>query len=152
MADIRHAILINAPPEKIRTLCSSAKGFTFWWAADSVELGKDGSVELGFFSKSTVYRLRPRKTTESEIIWRCESGKEWEGTDISFRPEPSNGATLLRFAHSNWKKEADYFVLCSTTWGDLMHRLKAAAEGKTPGPLFTITGLPGLRGRAVLRQ
>jgi len=27
-------------------------------------------------------------------------------------------STLLRFAHSKWKKETDYFVLCNTTSGE----------------------------------
>ena len=141
MADIRHSIVISAPAAKIHELCSSAQGFTQWWAADSVEFGSNGSVELGFFSKSTVYRLQPGKRSSQEIVWQCDSGKEWEGTGISFRTEANDGSTLLRFIHGNWKKETDYFVLCNTTWGELMYRLKAAAEGKAPGPLFTMTGL-----------
>jgi len=34
-----------------------------------------------------------------------------------------------------------YFISCNTTWGELMYRLKAAAEGKTVAPLFSATGL-----------
>jgi hypothetical protein len=49
--------------------------------------------------------------------------------------------TLLRFSHLDWRAETDYFVACTTTWGHLMFRLKAAAEGKTPGPLFSATGM-----------
>jgi hypothetical protein len=30
----------------------------------------------------------------------------------------------------------EYFTSCNTTWGDLMFRLKSAAEGKSRGPLF----------------
>jgi hypothetical protein len=141
MADIRHAVVIDAPTEKILPLCSSASGFRHWWAADSAELGKEGSAELGFFSKSTVYRLHPSKGALKEIIWKCDSGDEWLGTEIRFRLEPNKNSTLLHFTHGKWKKETDYFVLCNTTWGELMYRLKAAAEGKTPGPLFTNDGL-----------
>ncbi len=36
----------------------------------------------------------------------------------------------------DWNAETDYFVNCYTTWGELMFRLKACAEGKAPGPLF----------------
>lgn len=141
MPDIRHAVVIDAPAEKILPLCSSANGFSHWWAADTVEWSKDGSAELGFFSRGTVYRLRPSKKTPSEVEWKCDSGEEWRGTEIHFRTEPSRNSTLLRFAHFKWKKETDYFVLCNTTWGELMYRLKAAAEGRTPGPLFTKDGL-----------
>jgi hypothetical protein len=53
----------------------------------------------------------------------------------------NNGKTLLRFSHADWKAETDYFVMCTTTWGELMYRLKATAEGKMPGPLFSAAGL-----------
>ena len=39
------------------------------------------------------------------------------------------------------QSDADYFVACNTTWGELMLRLKAAAEGKNPGPLFSAVGM-----------
>jgi hypothetical protein len=32
-------------------------------------------------------------------------------------------------------------VMCTTTWGELMYRLKAAAEGKKPEPLFSKNGM-----------
>lgn len=47
----------------------------------------------------------------------------------------------MRFAHADWKAETDYFASCNTTWGELMYRLKAAAEGKTPRPLFSMVGM-----------
>jgi len=141
VADIRHLIQINASVERIRPLFSSAKGFSHWWAADSVEGESEGSVELGFFSRSTVYRLRQGEQTPNEIAWRCDRGKEWNGTTLHFRLEPTGKATLLHFTHGGWNEETEYFVTCNTTWGELMYRLKAAAEGKTPVPLFTMDGL-----------
>jgi len=141
MADIRHSILINAPSEKIRPLFSSAKGFSQWWVEDSVEQGNDGSVALGFFSRNTLYLLRPGKNDPNEMVWKCESGKEWNGTTLQFSLEPAGQSTQLRFIHGGWQGETDYFMSCNTTWGELMYRLKAVAEGKTPGPLFSIDGL-----------
>jgi hypothetical protein len=49
--------------------------------------------------------------------------------------------TVLRFKHMYWAAETDYFVSCNTTWGELMFRLKAAAEGKGIDPLFKKNGL-----------
>ena len=43
---------------------------------------------------------------------------------------------MLRFTHAGWRAEYDYFLSCNTTWGELMFRLKSAAEGKSCGPLF----------------
>ncbi len=68
--------------------------------------------------------------------------EEWNGTRLLFElVEQKAGRTLLRFSHADWKAETDYFVACTTTWGELMFRLKAAAEGRTPGPLFSAAGM-----------
>jgi len=135
MADIKHSIPITAKPEAVYPLVATAKGFSQWWAEDIVE--SSGAVELGFFKRSTVYRLRldvDKASTHAE--WVCDSGDEWKATHLIFRLDAANSGTLLRFTHAGWKGETDYFVACTTTWGELMYRLKAVAEGKRPGPLF----------------
>jgi uncharacterized protein YndB with AHSA1/START domain len=135
MADIKHAIPISAVPEQVYALVATAKGFSQWWAEDVVESG--GAVDLGFFKRSTVYRLKlnvDKLPVHAE--WVCDSGDEWKATHLIFRLEAANSGTLLRFTHAGWKGETDYFVACTTTWGELMYRLKAVAEGKRPGPLF----------------
>jgi hypothetical protein len=73
--------------------------------------------------------------------WLCQTGKEWSGTRLLFDLAEQNGKTQLRFTHAAWPAETDYFIACNTTWGELMFRLKAAAEGKTPGPLFSASGM-----------
>ncbi len=141
MPDIQHRIEVPAPPETLYALVSSAAGFAQWWAEDATEL-PDGVVSLGFFDRSTVYRLRP-VTIEigRRAVWQCETGDEWNGSRIVFELDPKGAATLLRFAHRDWKKASDYFVSCNTTWGALMYRLRAASEGKRPGPLFQRSAL-----------
>jgi uncharacterized protein YndB with AHSA1/START domain len=140
MLDIRHAIQIAAPPKRVFPLASTAQGWSRWRAADVQEA--DGSVELGFFKRTTIYRLKATLTepfTRSE--WVCETGAEWSGTRLLFQLQPAADGTLLRFTHAGWLSETDYFVNCTTTWGELMFRLKAAAEGRPRGPLFLPGGL-----------
>jgi len=140
MADIKHSIPIAAKPEAIYPLVATGKGFTQWWTEDVTE--NNGMVELGFFKRATVYRLRLADgKSPVEADWVCETGDEWNGTHIRFRLEPSNSGIALRFTHSGWRAETDYFLNCNTTWGELMYRLKAAAEGKASGPLFSRDGL-----------
>jgi hypothetical protein len=139
MADIQHSIQISATPEQIYPLVANAEGFGLWWATDITE--PKGVVELGFFNRATVYRLRPQPgQLPAEAEWVCESGDEWSGTRIRFQMQAGKAGTLLRFTHADWREESDYFVSCNTTWGELMFRLKAAAEGKSPGPLFSREG------------
>jgi quinol monooxygenase YgiN/uncharacterized protein YndB with AHSA1/START domain len=139
-AEIQHSVQIAAKPEAIYPLLATADGFRRWWAADVTEAA--GAVELAFFNRTTVYRLRSeidKPPTEAQRI--CETGEEWTGTRIVFRLEDGQSGTLLHFTHAGWKSASAYFVSCNTTWGELMYRIKAVAEGNTPGPLFTSAGM-----------
>jgi len=140
MPDIQHSIPIAVRPEIVWPLIATAQGFAQWWASDITE--PDGAVELAFFNRSTVYRLRlaaSHPPTEAE--WVCESGDQWNGTRLIFRLESAKSGMLMRFAHAGWRSESDYFIACNTTWGELMYRLKAAAQGGAPGPLFSASDM-----------
>ena len=140
MSNIQHAIQIASSPETVYPLIATAQGFGQWWAADITETGS--AVELGFFNRGTVYRLR-RTVDEPpfQAEWMCETGEEWSGTEIRFKLERRPSGTLVRFTHGGWQSETDYFISCNTTWGELMFRLKSAAEGKPRGPLFLAADL-----------
>lgn len=140
MADIKHAIAIEAPAERVRSLVKSAAGFAQWWAVDSTE-PSEGVAELGFFKKSTLYRLRLETQSPEETVWRCETGDEWNGTSLRFTVRENGASSGLRFSHEGWAAETEYFTNCNTTWGELMYRLKAVAEGKSAGPLFLADSL-----------
>jgi hypothetical protein len=140
MAQIKHSIAIDAAPDVIFPLVSTANGFTKWWAADVAESGS--VTELGFFNRNTIYRLKPEQMEPlRKADWLCTSGQEWQGTRLVFELTPAGKNTKLTFTHAGWQAETDYFVSCTTTWGALMFRIKAAAEGKTPGPLFSADGM-----------
>lgn len=135
MADILHSIQISAPAATVYSLASTPAGLAKWWAADVSE--PDGAVELGFFNRQTVYRLKQQVQQPPERVeWLCETGQEWSGTRLVFHVESRGDNTQLRFTHGGWQSATDYFVSCNTVWGELMFRLKAAAEGKSSGPLF----------------
>lgn len=135
MPNIEHSIPIAAQAEAIYPLVGTASGFRQWWAEDVTE--SEGVASLGFFQRATIYRLRPAADQHpGHADWTCESGDEWGGTRIVFRLESRANGTLVRFTHGNWRAETEYFTACNTTWGELMYRLKAAAEGKPLGPLF----------------
>ncbi len=140
MSDIRHLIPISAAPDKIQQLVGTGPGFAKWWAEDMNELA-GGEVELGFFNRATVWRFRlVRPPTPLEIEWLCVSGTEWKDTRLRFKLAQEKNDTTLRFTQANWAAETEFFTRCNTTWGGLMFRLKAAAEGKNPGPHFTKSG------------
>ncbi len=135
MPDIHHSITIAAPAEVLATLVSTGDGLRQWWAED-VETLPDRTVSLGFFNRSTLYRLRLLERSAARVAWRCESGREWENTELIFSTRAERSNILLDFVHGKWREESGYFVSCNTTWGGLMFRLRSAAEGRNPGPLF----------------
>jgi hypothetical protein len=140
MADIKHSLQTSAALDTVYPLVSSGAGLSLWWAEDVTEDG--AAVELGFFNRDTVYRLKLQNgKSPNRVEWLCETGKEWAGTLLVFVLEPHGSGTLVRFTHSGWLAETDYFVSCNTVWGELMFRLRAAAEGGSPGPLFLRDGL-----------
>lgn len=140
MADIRHRIQIAATQEDVYRLTATAEGFRSWWAEDAIKT--EGAIELGFFKRATVYRLRPVESHEPmKAEWACETGDEWAGTHLVFDVKGHGPGSVLEFAHTGWKAETDYFISCNTTWGELMFRLKASAEGNPHGPLFLANGM-----------
>ncbi|MGH7591376.1 MAG: hypothetical protein ACREL2_08030 [Gemmatimonadales bacterium] len=143
MPDIRHQVQIGATPKAIYPLISSAEGFGRWWAADVRHTsGAAAVIELGFFGRHTVFRLRPQTfLAPNQTSWQCESGEEWAGTSITFVVAPQATGSVLRLTHGGWAAESDGFTAANTTWGALLHRLRAVAEGRELGPLFTVDTL-----------
>lgn len=141
MPDIHHLIEIASSPDRVRELVATGAGLAQWWAEDVVEAPGGEDVELGFFDRSTIYRLTLERGPALAVIWTCSTGKEWQGTTLGFHLEATQNGTRLRFEHSGWEARTDYFVSCNTAWGALLFRLKAAAEGHPLGALFLRSGL-----------
>lgn len=137
MAEIRHMIPIEAPPEKVYGALATQAGLSAWWTADTVAEDKvGGKAEFGFEGKAVTFRMTivgldpPR-----QVVWKCHGDNpEWDGTTLTWRIEPKDGGSLLRFTQSDWKAMTDMVASCNSTWGELMYRLKGYAEGKNPGP------------------
>jgi hypothetical protein len=87
---------------------------------------------LGFFNRQT----GAGQPGPSHFEWSCETGKEWSGTRLIFKLERAGNGTLVRFTHAGRESATDYSVSCTSVWGELMFRLKPAAEGKSRSPLF----------------
>lgn len=145
MPDLRHSLTTAAPAASVYELVATPEGLARWWAADVVVHAADPlDVELGFFKRTTVYRLRRTEAKPgTRVVWACTTGREWAGTTLTFDLQGSGEKTALRFDHAGWRAETPYFIDCNTTWGGLLFRLRAAAEGRNPGPLFTLEGFAG---------
>ena len=76
-------------------------------------------------------------TPEKRVVWECLGDPdEWKGTRLSWDISQGEGTAILNFVHANWRSTTGRFALCNSTWGELVHRMKAYLEGKDPGPHF----------------
>ena len=140
MPELIHSVEIAAPPKIIFPLVAHAAGLAQWWAEDVTEVA--GGAELGFFDRATIYRLRGLTLAPpATAAWLCETGKEWSMTRLVFHMAAKEGKTDLRFTHEGWREVTPFFIACNSTWGALLYRLKAVAEGRAPGPFFTRSGV-----------
>jgi uncharacterized protein YndB with AHSA1/START domain len=145
MADILHRISIDAAPELVRDLVSTKQGVEDWWTAHPVG-GTDrlGGRMLIYFGRTDPSAVMEVIEDNSErVVWRCDEGpRDWVGTEISFRLEPTaEGGTTLLFAHAGWPESGDFMANCSTNWGAYLTSLKKGAEGSgfTPYPAGEIS-------------
>lgn len=137
MAQLKHQIPINAPPERVYAALATSAGLKGWWTADTKADEKvGGKAEFGFDKRGMVFRmtidkLEPGKT----VVWNCHGDHpEWEGTTLTWNIAREDSGTTLRFTHSGWKSASDFCATCNSSWGELMHRLKAYAESGRTDP------------------
>ena len=137
MAEIRHQIEIEAPPQKVYAALATEAGLRSWWTADTTADTKvGGKAEFGFDKHSMVFRMTiERLDPNRQVTWDCHGDNpEWVGTTLTWTISPDEGGSLLRFTQGGWKDMTDMVATCNSTWGELMYRLKNYVEGKNPGP------------------
>lgn len=140
MAEMDHAIEIDAPPAQVYEALATTEGLRGWWTADSrADPNVGGAAEFGFDSRGTVFRMRIEELKPSaRVVWAClGEPDEWTGTRLVWELAPEEGGTALRFTHAGWRSPTPYFASCNSMWGSLMFRLKDYVEGKRPGPRWT---------------
>ncbi len=137
MAEIRHLISIEAPPERVYAAVATQAGLRSWWTADTTSDDKaGGEAEFGFDRRGMTFRMTIEKLDPGHmVVWNCRGDNpEWVGTTLTWIVTPEGTGSLLRFTQSGWKAMTDMVATCNSTWGELMYRLKDYVEGKHPGP------------------
>lgn len=134
MARNRTSIVITTPEACVRSV---AAGFSEWWPLIVWRtLIAPQSSGSSIKAPCIVFILNGSRQMKLCGVAR----PEMSGTERS--PGSSFGRkTILWFIHEGRANETDHFTLGNTTWGALMYRLKAAAEGNSPGPLFSTSGM-----------
>jgi uncharacterized protein YndB with AHSA1/START domain len=143
MTDILHRIRIDAPPEKVVAAISTADGIRSWWTEDCEVTPREGVTDVFRFGGGSIeFHFHVDELSNSRVAWTCvpaaKTPAEWVATRVEFGlRSDGHGQTTLSFAHRGWASAEGELPQCNTVWGELMHRLKAAAEGHPRGPYFT---------------
>lgn len=151
MADIRHTLVIDAPPHLIYPALTTADGLSAWWTPGVTASPETGSIarfpfEAGYVKQMEIVQLK----TGELVQWLCVQGdKEWIGTELTFQlvvlnePLQANAheevkgqleqsmpgtKTKLMFAHKGWQQYSPSFAECSYTWAIFLRSLKRYCE------------------------
>jgi len=140
MADLLHAIQIDASPKDVYAAFATQKGMRGWWTADTEMQEKvGGKADFGFDNRGTVFHMVIEALEADRCVrMSCTGGDpQWAGTQLEWKIEPKGSKTNLSFSHRNWRDSTPYSASCNSTWGELMHRLKAFAETGQTNPRWT---------------
>lgn len=130
MASIKHYLRIKALPEKVYSALTTSEGLKGWWTVNTNTEEKIGGIAEFIFgeryhNKMEIIKLKRNRRVE----WKCFQGdKEWINTTFEFDIEGKEEDTILRFSHSNWKEETDFFASCNYQWGYYMRSLANYCE------------------------
>lgn len=132
MPDIRHDLLIHAPPDEVFRGVSTAEGLDRWWtlgAAGEPEAGRTWELDFGpgYRWEARVVRCDPGAAFELEMTGADD---DWTGTRVGFElsGEGADGTTRLRFHHSGWSRTGEHFRTSSFCWAMYLRLLKRAVE------------------------
>lgn len=156
MASIEHEVWIDAPPERVYELLSSAASISTWWDEQTERETPDGVIfEHSPGPEHGVVQFLVLESTPHLIRWRCISShpdnvpaSEWTGTEIAFHIGDRASSevasekwaanlpaqTVLRLNHSGWREGARYLAFCSFAWAAVLMNLSKKAEDVGSGP------------------
>ena len=118
MATIYHQIIVQAELKVIYEAITSQEGLSNWWIKECDVKAEKGYINTfkveGYpLNKMKVKKLKPF----TKVEWKCLDGhKKWIGTKISFSISEGKSGSILKFKHSKWKKQSDFFATCNFHW------------------------------------
>ncbi len=130
MSSIKHYLIIKAQPEKVYNAITKTGGLKGWWTIEAKADEKVGGIAEFIFGERYYNKMKiTNLLNNKKVEWKClEGDKEWIGTTFLFDLEEKDGSTILRFSHSNWKEDTDFFASCNFNWGYYLNSLKKYCE------------------------
>jgi len=136
---IKHLFHIKAPQEKVFLNLTTIEGLKGWWThytSGSIEL--DGIIKFEF-PPHFMNMMKVIELKEHEFVkWKCIVGEdEWIGTEFTFNLNQNESKTCLRFEHSKWPSNNDFYAHCTFSWGRYLESFRQLCETGVGNPFKT---------------
>ncbi len=130
MFSIKHLFHISAPQPKVFEKITTLDGLRGWWTdhtSGSTQLNETIKFE---FPPHFVNKMKVIELQKNELVkWRCLEGEtDWIGTEFTFHLSRNNEKTCLRFEHSKWPTNDDFYAHCTFSWGRYLESLRSLCE------------------------
>lgn len=128
MPTIQHQIHIKSSKSKVQRALGTVEGIASWWTTTTEGESTVGKT-LGFRFGEHVTTAEVTALTDSHVAWTVQdSAPDWVGTQIAFDLTEAEGVVSVRFTHSNWQEQNDFFGHCSMKWATFLLSLRDELE------------------------
>ena len=139
MHSIKHLFHIDASKQRVFEAISTFNGLSNWWTSKTT--GSDvlgGIIQFRFGEMGgpdmKVTEIKPNE----KLSWEClESPHGWVGHTFTFMLDENDNKTRVRFSHSGWTEEDDFYAICTFTWGRYMESLRQYCQTGKGGAFGT---------------
>ena len=130
MPDIRHELVVNAPPARVYEAVATPEGLDRWWTltcAGEPSVGREYALGFGpaYEWRATVVDAEPGRRFELRM---GASDADWEGTRVGFELQPDGAGTRLRFHHTGWPEANAHWRISNTCWAAYLRLLRRYLE------------------------
>lgn len=138
MPDIIHFFQIKSPAEKVYKAITTKEGIDGWWTEENTADSKVGSIIEFNFGEQYQNRMKVLTLVENKLVeWECLEGDlEWVGTKYKFEIMEEEQSCWIRFSHTDWDEQTDFYGMCNYHWGLYMKSLKSFCEAGKGTPFL----------------
>lgn len=115
---IHHCLEIEASPTRLFDALTRPDQLAAWWTPRVERQGEGVGAVLQFrFGDGGGPDMRVDAQEEGRLVqWHCVAGP-WQGMTFRFALAPHARGVVLRFDHSGWSEQSDFFGHCNAKWG-----------------------------------
>ena len=130
MYSIKHLFHIEADINTVYQNIATISGLKEWWTVHTYGSSKINGTITFKFPPHFVNTMKVIDLQENKLVkWKClEGADDWIDTEFTFVIDENDHKTRLRFEHSHWRVNDDFYASCSFSWGRYLESLRQLCE------------------------